>query len=128
MRAIRMSAAAGSGGSCSAFGDSRVMNKLIHLLILVGFSYGCLLTWALLGLAAEATRGAPLPAFTRLCVSMRPTLIVLPIIAAAYCAWVCFRTPERVPAWVCFFAVVTGFLVLLGFTAGFAAYLPLMPL
>jgi hypothetical protein len=101
---------------------------VIHLLILVAFSYGCLLIWTLLGVAAGAIRGAPLPAFTRLCVSMRPTLIVLPIIAAAYCAWVCFRASEEVPPWVCFFAVATGCLVLLGFTAGLAAYLPLMPL
>ena len=104
------------------------MNKLIHLLILVGFSYGCLLAWALLGLAAGAIRGAPLPAFTRLCVNMKPMLIALVIIAAGYFAWVCFRKPERVPPWLYFFAVATGFLVLVGFTAGLAAYLPLMPL
>lgn len=104
------------------------MNKLIHLLILLGFGYGCLLVWALLGLTPEVIRNAPLPAFTRMCVSMRPTLAVLPIIAGVYCAWACFRTPERVPPWVCFLAVATGFLVLLGFTAGLAAYLPLLPL
>ena len=104
------------------------MSKLIHVLVLAGFGYGCLFIWVLLSLAAEATRGASLPAFTRWCVNMRPALFALPVMAAAYCAWACSRRSEKVPHWVGFFAAAAGVLVLVGLPAGLAAYLPLMPL
>jgi hypothetical protein len=67
-----------------------------------------------------------LPGFTELCISLRPVVIALPILAAAYCVWVWFRKAGRVPSWVGFFAATMGMLVLVALPAMVAAYLPLL--
>jgi len=103
------------------------MKKFIHALILAVFGIGCLFTWGILNLAPHVRRADPaLPAFTILCVSLRPLVIALPIVAAIYCLWVWFRKADSVPSWIGFFAVTTGTLVLVTLPAMLAAYLPLL--
>ncbi len=103
------------------------MKKFIHGLVLAVFGFGCWLTWAILTLAPKVRRADPaLPGFTRLCISLRPLVIALPILAAIYCIWVWLRKTDRVPSWVGFFAAATGGLVLVTLPALIAAYLPLL--
>jgi hypothetical protein len=103
------------------------MKKLIHALILAVFGYGCLFASVMLNLAPAVRRANPsLPAFTVLCVSLRPVVVALPILAAAYCLWVWFRKADRVPSWVGFFAATMGVLVVVVLPAVLAAYLPLL--
>ena len=103
------------------------MKKFIHAIILAGFGFGCLFTWSLLTLAPHGgQRELVLPAFTIFCVSLRPLLVVLPVLAAAYCLWIWFRKSEKMPSWVGFFAVTMGLLVLTTLPAMVAAYLPLI--
>jgi hypothetical protein len=100
-------------------------NKLVHTLVLVVFGVGCSLVWLLMKLPLLLGPGHPLPGFTQLCVSLRPIMIVLPIVAAAYCLWIWFRKPDKLPSWTGFFAVLTGVLLLVTLPAVVAAYLPL---
>jgi hypothetical protein len=103
------------------------MKKLIHMLVLAVFGIGCWFTWNILTLAPDGgRRDLELPAFTLLCVSLRPLLVVLPILVAAYCLWVWFRKSEKIPSWTGFFAVTMGLLVVTTLPAMVAAYLPLV--
>jgi hypothetical protein len=104
------------------------MKKIIHLITLLVFGVGCFCSWGILNLLAGFFHNAnlPLPAFTTFCVSLRPLLIVLPIMAAVYCVWVWLRKADRVPSWIGFFAATTGSLVLVTLPAMVAAYLPLL--
>jgi hypothetical protein len=104
-----------------------VMKKFIHGIILAVFGFGCLFVWGILSLAPAVRRADPmLPAFTVFCISLRPVLIALPALAAAYCVWVWFRKADRVPSWVGFFAAAMGVLVVVTLPAMVAAYLPLL--
>jgi hypothetical protein len=103
------------------------MKKFIHAIILAVFGFGCLFTWSILNLAPAVRRAIPiLPAFTTLCISLRPAVAALPVLAAAYCVWVWFRKADRVPSWIGFFAATTGAFVLVTLPAMLAAYLPLL--
>jgi hypothetical protein len=103
------------------------MKKLIHAFVLAVFGFGCWFTWAILTLSPHVRRANPeLPGFTIFCMHLRPVVIALPVLAALYCLMVWFRRGDRVPSWVGFFAVTTGALVLMGFPAMVAAYLPLL--
>jgi hypothetical protein len=48
--------------------------------------------------------GRVLPYFTNFCVSLRFTLLILPLIAIAYCLWLWLHREERASQW-------TGFIV-----------------
>jgi hypothetical protein len=104
------------------------MKKFIHALVLAIFGFGCFFTWVILALSTHGLRAdlAPLPSFTALCISLRPVVIALPILAAVYCVWVWFRKADRVPSWIGFFAATTGALVVVTLPAMVAAYLPLL--
>ena len=105
------------------------MKKIIHGIILAVFGFGCLCIWGILKMATVPQlrrAGGDLPAFTELCFNLRPVVVVLPILAAAYCVWVWFRKAERVPSWVGFFAAAMGVLVVVTLPAMVAAYLPLL--
>ena len=43
--------------------------------------------------------GRVIPYFTNLCISLRPLLMVLPILAAAYCLWLWFQKAENASQW-----------------------------
>jgi len=103
------------------------MKKIIHAIILVVFGFACWLSWVVLGLCASWPQHEfGLPGFTAFCITFRPLLVVLPIVAAIYCLWVWFRKAERVPSWIGFFAAAVGALVLTALPALVAAYLPLL--
>ena len=104
------------------------MNKLAHTLVLAVFGMACWFLWSFLKLASLPLPppDASLPAFTAFCIGLRPAMIILPILAAAYCLWICFRKAERLPSWVVFFAVTMSVLVLVALPTLLAAYLPLL--
>ena len=68
-----------------------MVKKLTHAVILAIFGFNCWVLWGLLGLVPITERmllyGRP-PLFTTLCISLRPVLIIVPILAAVYCFWV----------------------------------------
>ena len=101
------------------------MNKFLHSVILAVFGVACGLVWLLMKLPLLLGPRHPLPAFTELCVNLRPVMVVLPILAAVYCLWIWFRKADRLPSWIGFFAVSMGILVLVTLPALVAAYLPL---
>jgi len=70
--------------------------------------------------------GYSLPAFTQLCIRFRPLLVVLPILAAAYCIYVWVRKTDERRSWVGFFAATMCALVLVTLPTMVAAYLPLI--
>jgi hypothetical protein len=103
------------------------MKKFIHALVLGVFGFGCFFTWVILSLAPRIMHEDwALPHFTAFCISLRPVVIALPILAAVYCVWVWFRRADRVPSWIGFFAATTGALVVVTLPAMLAAYLPLL--
>ena len=102
------------------------MKKLAHILVLAVFVIACWFLWWMLHLAAATGHGQALPPFTMFCIGLRPVLIILPILAAAYCLWVMFRKAERLPSWLTFFATTMSVLVLATLPILVAAYLPLM--
>ena len=102
------------------------MNKLIHAVILAVFGIACWFVWAMLTLTTHVRGGGELPAFTRLCVGLRPLALVLPIIAAAYCIYVWIRKADGRRSWVGFFAATMCALVLVMLPTFVAAYLPLL--
>ena len=102
------------------------MNKFIHAVILAVFCIACFFTWGMLGLTIHIDEHSPLPGFTRLCMGLRPVLIVLPIIAAAYCIYVWIRKSQGGRSWVNFFAATMCVLVLVTLPTCVAAYLPLI--
>ena len=44
--------------------------------------------------------GRALPYFTDLCITLRPGLIALPVVAAAYYLWLWFRKEEQPSRWM----------------------------
>jgi hypothetical protein len=102
------------------------MKKLAHILVLAVFGAACFFLWGILHLAAAVGHGQALPAFTVFCVGVRPVLIILPMLAAAYCLWILSRKAERLPSWVTFFATTMSVLVLVTLPTLIAAYLPLV--
>lgn len=101
------------------------MNKLAHALVLAVFGTACWFDWGILKLASHSGHDGQLPMFTLLCVNLRPVVIVLPVIAAAYCLWIWFRKAERLPSWISFFASTISLLVLVTLPTLIAAYLPM---
>jgi hypothetical protein len=102
------------------------MNKMAHAFVLAVFGIACWFLWGILTLASYGAHGKSLPGFTVFCVGLRPMMIVLPILAAAYCLWVWLRKADRLPSWVVFFAATTSVLVLVTLQTLIAAYLPLI--
>jgi hypothetical protein len=102
------------------------VNKLAHALVLAVFGIACCFTWVILTLASRTGHGEGLPGFTTFCVGLRRVLIVLPVMAAAYCFWIWFRRAERLSSWIGFFAATMSVLVLVTLPTLIAAYLPLI--
>jgi hypothetical protein len=106
------------------------MNKIIHGLVLVFFGIGCWWSWALLtackNFSMVLLEGGSLPAFTRLCLGLRPALYVLPLLALAWCVFVWFRKAESRGSWVSFFAASTSVILLVAFPTVIAVYLPMV--
>ena len=109
------------------------MNKLIkiaHGIVLAFFGAACWLVWALLQLPPMVRlKGVELqlPAFTRFCMALGPSVIIgLAALATGYCVWVWFRKAETPKSWVGFLATATGSLLLVTLPIIVAIYLPLV--
>ena len=66
--------------------------------------------------------GRVIPYFTNLCISLRPLLMVLPILAAAYCLWLWFQKAENASQWRGFMVTAMTVLVLFVFPAMVTSY------
>ena len=105
-------------------------NKLAHGIVLVFFGVACSLVWALLQLPLMVRLhgvALQLPAFTRFCMGIGPSILVgLATLATAYCVWVWLMKTENARSWVGFLATATGSLFLLTLPIVVAIYLPLV--
>jgi hypothetical protein len=71
--------------------------------------------------------GLELPAFTKFCMMVGPTIVIAAIaLAAAYCLWVWLRKGEGRQSWVAFLATGTSALVLLTLPNVVATFLALI--
>jgi hypothetical protein len=105
------------------------MNKLMHGIVLAVFVFACWSVSIILKLPTMAASGMnhPLPAFTRFCLAMGPTLmLVVTGLAAIYCLVVWIRKTEKCPSWVAFLATAMSAIVLLMLPMTIAIYLPLI--
>lgn len=90
------------------------MKKFTCALVVGVFGSSCLLAWAMLTLMFDIKNaGRALPYFTDLCVLLRPVLIALPVLAAAYYLWLWVHKEEKVSRWMGF--VVATMMVLIVF-------------
>jgi hypothetical protein len=112
-----------------------ILNKIAHGIVLALFGVACWLVWALLQLPAAVMPAMwrlhgsefQLPAFTRLCIGLGPSVIIsLGALATGYCVWVWFRKAETTRSWVGFLATATGSLVFITPPIVVAIYLPLV--
>ena len=103
------------------------MNKLAHGLVTAAFAAACGCLWAFVTLLENTAIGFieshPLPAFVRLCFHFRPFLLVLPLLAAAYCLVVWVRKSDGQKSWFAFFGTTMYALVLVGFPVLITAWL-----
>ena len=102
------------------------MNKVIHGLVTAVFGITCLFLSWMLTLVSGFRPGAELPAFTRYCVSLRPLLLVLPVLAVGYCVYVWFSKKDTRKSWVGFFAGTMMVLVFVMVPTIIAAWLPVL--
>jgi hypothetical protein len=106
------------------------MNKIAHGIVLAFFGTACWFTWGLLHISGGLRfhlQGHALPAYTRLCMGLGPSILTaLVAIAAAYCLWVWVGKAASRASWVAFLATTTGALVFVMLLVGVAAYLPLL--
>ena len=101
---------------------NNITNKFVHTGILSVFGFGSVFTWILLKQGYLRVPNHAMPVFSSFCISLRPVVIALPILAAFYCLWVWFRKADRVPSWIGFFAITTAAFVLVTFPALLGAY------
>lgn len=104
------------------------MNKVIHGLVAAVFGITCLFLSWMLTLVSGLMPGMQLPAFTRFCISVRPLLLVPPVLAVSYCFNVWFGRNDTRRSWVGFFAGTTTVLVFVMVPTIIAAWLPVLHL
>jgi len=105
------------------------LNMIIHGLILIFFSFGCLLLWTMLHfpqMMVVATKGMALPAFTRFVMGCGSFLAVSPLLATVYCVYVWVRKSNAKNSWMGFFATTMAVLVLLTLPTLIAVLLPMI--
>jgi hypothetical protein len=94
------------------------MKKLTSALILAVFAFNCWFAWAMLTLFLDVRNaGKALPDFTNLCISLRPLLVALPFVAAAYGLWLSRRKPDNVRAWAGLLVIMMIVLIVFVFPA-----------
>lgn len=100
------------------------MKKLASAFVLGVFGASCGLAWAMTTLMLEVRNASRvLPYFTNLCIRLRPLLIVLPILAAAYCLWLWFAKEEKASRMMSFIVVTMALLIVFVLPAIGASYL-----
>ena len=99
-----------------------------HALIVVFFGLGCWFLWGLLHISGAVPLGGhALPAYTRLCLALGPSVLTaLVVVAAFYCIWACTRRGDGRPSWVAFLSTTTAVLSFTMLLVLVAVYLPLM--
>jgi len=114
----------------------KYQNRVLHLLILAYFTFGCWLLWGclkvsqmILPAAARAHRLAQVdftsaPAFSRLFWGLMPYWYVPPIVAAIYCAVIWTSKRANRASWFAFFSITTAFLFILLIPILIASQLP----
>ncbi len=127
-------------GSCNRVGRDKFcrpvskakdcMNKAIHASIVLFFGVCCWFLWGILTLTLHTTQrflaGSQIPEFTRLCIGLRPLLVVLPMVALGWCLYSWFRKTQARESWIGFFASTMAVLVLVMLPTLIAAWLPLI--
>jgi hypothetical protein len=88
------------------------MNKLAHGIVLVFFGVACWFVWGCFRLPSMVSPGLQLPAFSRMCMSIGPIVVIaLAALATAYCLWIWFGRGQNRNSWVAFLATTTSALV-----------------
>ena len=105
------------------------MKKITYILIAITFSFACLSLWAMLTAVANLSPhwSQTPPAFTRLCLSLSPLLLALPVPVVAYGVFALIRkesTPEAPEAGTAFVAWTMTALCLVFFPVLMAVLLP----
>src|SRR5262245_18846820 len=105
------------------------MRTFMRLLALVVFTFNCWFAWEMLALMVKfKNAGRVLPFFTSLCISLRPLLAVLPIVALAYCLWLWVQKEETASRWRVIIAATMTVLILFAFPAMLTSFLlPIEP-
>ena len=67
--------------------------------------------------------GRVLPDFTNLCITLRPALLIFPLVAAAYYLFLLFRKEEKVTRWMGFVIATMAVLLLFVVPAMSTSYL-----
>src|ERR1035441_1263149 len=100
------------------------MKKITCGLVLGAFGSSCFLAWAMLTLIFDVrSAGLEVPYFTDLCIVLRPVLIALPVLAAAYYLWLWFHKEERVSRWMGFVMATMTVLIVFVLPAMSTSYL-----
>ena len=102
------------------------MKKVMPILVTLTFTFACLSLWAMLTAVANLSPNwsqTP-PAFTRLCLSLSPILLILPIPVVAYGAFAVFRKQSGPEATMGFVAWTMTTLCLVFFPVLMAVFLP----
>jgi hypothetical protein len=103
------------------------MQKLISALTLAVFAFNCWFAWAMVTLTLDIRNaGRVLPFFANLCIALRPLMLALPVLVAAYCLRDWFRNAEKARTWPGCLAATLGVLILVVFPAMISSYLLLV--
>jgi hypothetical protein len=105
------------------------MNKLMHGIVLAVFAFACWGVSVILKLPVMAASGmqTQLPAFTRFCMGLGPTVkLTVTGLGVIYCVFVWLRRADKTPSWVAFLAASMSTVVLLMLPMIIAIYLPIV--
>jgi hypothetical protein len=102
------------------------MKKLTPILVTLTFTFACLSLWAMLTAVANLSPhwSQRPPAFTRLCLSLSPVLLVLPVPVIACCVFALIRKYSSPEAGMAFVAWTMTTLCLVFFPVLMAVLLP----
>jgi hypothetical protein len=109
---------------------STPMKQVTNILITLMFTFACFSLWAMLTAVANLSPhwSQTPPAFTRLCLSLRPFLLALPIPVVAYCVWALIRKRSTAETGAAFMACTLTSLSLVFFPVLLAVLLPFFQL
>ena len=105
------------------------MRRITNTLVLAVFAGNCLIAWAMQNSMLEIRNAhRVLPYFANLCIDLRASFVLLPIVAALCYLWLWFRKEEHAPGWRGFGIVTMTVLILFVLPAIGSSYLLLRSL
>ena len=106
--------------------NKQPMKKATPILVTITFTFACVSLWAMLSAVANLSPhwSQPPPAFTRLCLSLSPFLLALPVPVVAYCVFALVRKHSTPEAGTAFIAWTMTALCLVFFPVLLAVFLP----